>query len=84
MVFGLGTTPAGRGLLFLDCWNVSICWLENVLLYTYDHQFLYTGWAITYGNFREIASRLQTKTGTVILRPFLKCPAFLHLEKYKK
>ena len=32
----------------------------------------------------EIGSRLQTLVDTVILRPFLKCPAFLRLEKYKK
>ena len=43
-----------------------------------------TGWAITYGNLREIGSRLQTKTGTEILRPFFKCPDFLHPKKYKK
>ena len=44
----------------------------------------YTEWAITYGNFREIGSRLQIMADTIILRPFLKCPALLHLEKYKK
>ena len=43
-----------------------------------------TGRAITYGNLQEIGSRLQTNTGTVILRPFLKFPDFLHLKKYKK
>ena len=37
---------------------------------------IYTGCAITYGNFWKIGSRLQTMTGTVILRSFLKCPAF--------
>ena len=47
-------------------------------------EILISGWAITYGNLREIGSRLQTKTGTVILRPFLKCPAFLYPKKKKK
>ena len=42
------------------------------------------GWAITFDNFREFGSRLQTTTGTVILKLFLKCPAFLHLKKDKK
>ena len=49
-----------------------------------EKKLLYTGWAITYGNFREIGSRLKTMADKVILRPFLKCPAFLHLGKYKK
>ena len=69
---------------FLE-WNVLVNILTNCAAPTRDiYIYIDTGWAITYGKFREIASRLQTTADTVILRPFLKCPAFLHLGKYKK
>ena len=42
----------------------TVCSLETSWI------LLNTGWAITYGNFREIGSRFQTTIGTVILGHF--------------